>query len=114
MAIELDKAALLENFMDDEELLFESIDLFSERIGPRMNTLKEAILAQDINGYMHEAHTIKGMIGIFSTGEVFEAAKKLETKGREHSTLNLEDDFKVLDDLLNQLLDFLRQWRLEA
>ncbi|MDR1920432.1 MAG: response regulator, partial [Candidatus Adiutrix sp.] len=114
VAAELDKAAILENFMDDEELLFESIDLFLERIATRMDTLKAAVNAKDPEVYMPEAHTIKGMIGIFSTEGPFEAAKKLELKGREKITDGIAEDFGALEKELNALIAALRDWRSPA
>ena len=111
VAAELDRAAILENFMDDEELLFESIDLFLERISERMDNLKKTVEAKDPDLFMPEAHTIKGMIGIFSTKEAFESAKKLEMKGRGKDINGIEADFKTLEDDLAALLTALRAWR---
>ena len=111
VAAQLDRAAILENFMDDEELLFESIDLFLERIAARMDSLKEGVEAADPERFMPEAHTIKGMIGIFSTGEAFESAKKLELKGRDKLTEGIAQDFKTLEDDLGTLVSALRDWR---
>ncbi|MDR1043509.1 MAG: response regulator [Candidatus Adiutrix sp.] len=114
VAAELDRTAILENFMDDEELLFESIDLFLERVAARMESLKAGVGARDPEVFMPEAHTLKGMIGIFSTGEAFEAAKKLELKGREKNTDQIAEDFAQLESALSALVTALRQWRGEA
>ncbi len=114
VAAELDRAAILENFMDDEELLFESIDLFLERIASRMATLKEGVDAANPEVFMPEAHTIKGMVGIFSTGEAFESAKKLEFKGRDKSVDGIEADFADLERDLAALVAALREWRSEG
>ena len=113
MGVELKKAAILENFMDDEELLFESIDLFLDRITARMAVLQKAVAAKDPDTYMPEAHTIKGMIGIFSIGEAFECAKKLELKGREKVTEGIDEDFKNLENEVELLVAALRAWRSE-
>ena len=114
VAAELDKEAILENFMDDEELLFESIDLFLDRIATRMTTLKDGVGAKNPDIYMPEAHTIKGMIGIFSTGEAFESAKKIELKGRDKITDGIDEDFAVLEKDVQSLVNALRQWRTEG
>ena len=111
VAAELDRAAVLENFMDDEELLFESIDLFLERAAARMDSLKAGIEARDPDVIMPEAHTLKGMIGIFSTGDAFERAKKIELKGREKITDGVDEDFQELENEMNSLLAALREWR---
>ena len=111
MATELDKASILENFMDDEELLFESIDLFLERVDVRMGTLQAAVAGKDVEVSMAEAHTIKGMIGIFDTGESFKSAKCLELKGREKNTEGVDADFADLRAKLDSLLNALIEWR---
>jgi len=111
VAAELDRSAIMENFMDDEELLFESIDLFLERIDSRMTSLRESVAAKDPDVFMPEAHTIKGMIGIFSTGQAFEAAKKLELKGREKNTEGIDQDLAELESELKALTGALREWR---
>jgi HPt (histidine-containing phosphotransfer) domain-containing protein len=113
VALKLDRAAILENFMDDEELLFESIDLFLDRISTRMAELKKAVAEKNPEVFMPEAHTIKGMIGIFSTADAFEAAKKLELKGREKVTDGIDEDFKNLENELGLLTAALGVWRSE-
>jgi hypothetical protein len=62
---------------------------------------------------MPEAHTLKGMIGIFSTAGAFEAAKKLEMKGREKVIAGVDADFQVLANELELLVSALRVWRSE-
>ncbi|MDL2226671.1 response regulator, partial [Deltaproteobacteria bacterium OttesenSCG-928-M10] len=114
VAAELNREAILENFMDDEELLFESIDLFLERIATRMISLKEGVEAKNPDVFMPEAHTIKGMIGIFSTGAAFESAKKIEVKGREKITEGIDADFAALENDVQSLVGALRQWRSEG
>ena len=113
MALELDRAGILENFMDDEELLFESIDLFLERVSARMAELKKAVADKNPETYMPEAHTLKGMIGIFSTGGAFECAKKLEMKGREKVTDGIDEDLQALENEVESLVTALRTWRSE-
>jgi len=113
VALELNRAGILENFMDDEELLFESIDLFLERVSARLAELKKAVEGKNPDVFMPEAHTIKGMIGIFSTAGAFEAAKKLEMKGREKVTAGIDEDFRALENELELLVSALRAWRTE-
>jgi HPt (histidine-containing phosphotransfer) domain-containing protein len=93
--------------MDDEELLQESIDLFLERVKTRFGDLEKAVEAKDIQKVMEEGHTIKGMVGIFTTAEAFEAAKKLEFMGRNKDLTGVDEalaDFKtILGELVEQL-----------
>ena len=115
MALELiNRAAILENFMDDEELLFESIDLFLERVSSRMAELKKGVADNNPEIFMPEAHTLKGMIGIFSTAGAFEAAKILETKGRDKVTDGIAGDMLALENEVEALAAALRAWRSEG
>lgn len=114
MTAELNRAGILENFMDDEELLFESIDLFLERVAARMESLAAGVQAKNPDVFMPEAHTLKGMVGIFSTGEAFEAAKKLELKGREKLCDGIDEDFADLSGKLDSLVAALKDWRSEG
>jgi HPt (histidine-containing phosphotransfer) domain-containing protein len=114
VSLQIDKAGILENFMDDEELLFESIDLFLERAAGRLETLEKAVTDKNVEGVMAEGHTLKGMVGIFSTGEAFESAKKLEFMGREKNLTGVEDALKDFALKLNELCDALKAWRQEA
>jgi len=111
VALELNRAAILENFMDDEELLFETIDLFLDRVSARMTALKKAVADKNPDVFMPEAHTLKGMIGNFSTAGAFEAAKKLEMKGREKVTAGIDEDFQALENELELLAAALKAWR---
>ena len=113
MALELDRAAILENLMDDKELLFESIDMFLDRISIRMASLKTAVADKNPETFMPEAHTIKGMVGIFSTGGAFEVARQLELKGREKATGGIDGDFKALENEIELLVAALTAWRSE-
>lgn len=114
VAAELNREAILENFMEDEELLFESIDLFLERIAARMTSLKEGVEAKNPDVFMPEAHTIKGMIGIFSTEAAFESAKKIEIKGRDKVSDGIDEDFAALENDVQALVNALREWRADG
>jgi len=113
-AMELNRASILDNFMDDEELLFESIDLFLERIPPRMAVLKKAVAEKNPDVFMPEAHTLKGMIGIFSVDGAFEAAKTLELKGQKNVTDGIDEDMRLLESEVELLVGALRLWRSEG
>ena len=75
--------------------------------------MKKAVAAKDPEVYMPEAHTIKGMIGIFSTAGAFESAKKLELKGREKVTDGIDEDLKTLESETEALVAALHAWRSE-
>ncbi|MDR0356215.1 MAG: Hpt domain-containing protein [Deltaproteobacteria bacterium] len=114
MTVEVDKAAICENFMDDEELIFESIDLFMESSNARLKILQEAVAQRDPDRVMAEAHALKGVVGIFSPGEIMEAAKILEFMGRNKNLEGVDEALVNFENLLGQLTEILRQWKEEG
>jgi HPt (histidine-containing phosphotransfer) domain-containing protein len=114
VALEINREELLENFMGDEELLFESIDLFLERAESRYSDLAEAVKAKDPQKVMEAGHTIKGMVGIFSTGESFEAAKKLEFMGRNKALDGVDEALADFRAKLEELSGYLSGWKNEG
>ncbi|KXS55806.1 MAG: hypothetical protein AMR96_06235 [Candidatus Adiutrix intracellularis] len=69
--------------MDNKNLLFESRDLFLERVIPHMISLKKGIGVKDLDIYMPEVNTLKNIINFSSTASIFETTKKLENKDHE-------------------------------
>jgi HPt (histidine-containing phosphotransfer) domain-containing protein len=104
------KEKVLETFMDDEELFVESVNMFLENVQTRMITLRKAVADRNVEVVMSEAHTIKGMMGYFSQGPPYEAAKKLEFMGREKNLDGVDEALAYLDDNLSQLLVVLNGW----
>jgi HPt (histidine-containing phosphotransfer) domain-containing protein len=113
VATHISKEQLLENFMDDEELLLESVDLFLSRVEGRYKDLQEAVSAKNDQTVMETGHTIKGMVAIFETGEAYEAAKVLEFMGRNKNLDGVDDalvDFRgKLDDLSQYLISIKKE-----
>jgi HPt (histidine-containing phosphotransfer) domain-containing protein len=111
VAVEVDKESICENFMDDEDLIFESIDLFMESSSTRLAALQEAVKERNEDKVMAEAHALKGVVGIFSPGEVFEAAKKLEFMGRNKDLTGVDEALTDFEAKLAELIDILKKWR---
>jgi HPt (histidine-containing phosphotransfer) domain-containing protein len=100
--------------MDDEELIFESIDLFMESSSTRLEALKEAVKEKNAEKIMAEAHALKGVVGIFSPGDVFESAKVLEFMGRNKSLEGVDEALVDFEGKLTELRTILQQWRNEV
>jgi HPt (histidine-containing phosphotransfer) domain-containing protein len=113
VTVQIDRDELLENFMGDEELLLESIELFLTRVEDRYKTLDTAVKEQDAQKVMEEGHTIKGMVGIFTTSDPFEAAKKIEFMGRNKELGGVEDALADFRAKLDELRVLLENWRKE-
>jgi HPt (histidine-containing phosphotransfer) domain-containing protein len=97
--------------MDDEELIFESIDLFFESSLNRLKSLREAVKERDPDKVMAEAHALKGVVGIFSPGEVFDAAKKIEFMGKNKELTGIDEALKDFEAALGELTAALKKWR---
>ena len=114
MAVTVDRQSICDNFMDDEELIFESIDIFMDSSASRLEALREAVRNRDSDKVSAEAHALKGVVGLFSPGDIFESAKKLEFMGREKNLDGVDAAFALFEGELGQLRDLLRQWRDEG
>lgn len=113
MVVELNKEDLLANFMDDKELLFESIDLFLERADERYQRLDAAVAARDEVKVMEEGHTLKGMVAIFTQASPYESAKVLEFMGRNKKLDGVDEALADFKAKLEELKDALKAWRAE-
>jgi HPt (histidine-containing phosphotransfer) domain-containing protein len=100
--------------MDDEELIFESIDIFMDSSATRLTALKEAVRDRDADKVSAEAHALKGVVGLFSPGDVFESAKRLEFMGRNKEMDGVDEAMAVFERDLGQLRELLQQWRDEG
>jgi HPt (histidine-containing phosphotransfer) domain-containing protein len=114
VAVTVDRESIYENFMNDEELIFESIDIFMDSSATRLEALREAVKERSVDKVMAEAHALKGVVGIFSPGEVFESAKKLEFMGRNKDLTGVDEALSDFEAKLGELRDILQQWRDEG
>jgi HPt (histidine-containing phosphotransfer) domain-containing protein len=110
VTINIDREQLLANFGDDQELLFESIELFLERVGGRYKDLDDAVKNRDAQKVREAGHTIKGMLGNFCTGEPFEFAKNLELMGKEGKLDNVDQALQSFKTSLDELCKYLADW----
>jgi HPt (histidine-containing phosphotransfer) domain-containing protein len=114
VTVTVDRESIYDNFMNDEELIFESIDIFMESSAARLEALREAVKNRDADKVSAEAHALKGVVGLFSPGDIFESAKKLEFMGREKNLEGVDGAFSVFEGELGQLRTLLQQWRDEG
>jgi protein-histidine pros-kinase len=65
--------------MDDSRELFEEIThLFLADAPPHLQNIKEEVAQGDDEAVRRSAHTIKGMVGIFSADRAIQAAENVE------------------------------------
>ncbi|WP_052507462.1 response regulator [Desulfonatronovibrio magnus] len=82
----LDKA--LARIDNDEELLKELGQNFMDSYQDYMKKIKASIIAEDYEALTREAHTLKGMLGVFAAEPAFETAKSLEFAGRNRQSFS--------------------------
>ncbi|MEN6370454.1 MAG: response regulator [Armatimonadota bacterium] len=99
----VDVEALMERVGGDKDLLSEITDLFLEDYPKLMSELKNAIDSADNKSVERAAHTIKGSIGNFTTGETYEAALAVEQIGRSNNITGVDEAYRHLDDSLERL-----------
>ena len=114
MAVTVDRDSIYENFMNDEELIFESIEIFMDSSTEHLKSLREAVKARNEDKVMAEAHALKGVVGIFSPGDIFESAKKLEFMGRNKDLTGVDEALADFEGKLTELKAILQEWHDEG
>lgn len=87
----------------DLALLRRLINLFLGDCSVRMREIRAAIAGEDSRRLMEAAHSFKGGVGLFGVGPVVEAAKRLETMGREGDLTHAAQTLAALEDALARL-----------
>jgi HPt (histidine-containing phosphotransfer) domain-containing protein len=82
-ATELDVDAILAGLGGDRALLGEVIDVFLADAPLRLAEARAALEKGDAAAIAAQAHTLKSMVGLFTTSEPFAAARELEAIGRQ-------------------------------
>jgi CheY-like chemotaxis protein len=91
----IDRNALLAGFGGRVDLLKHVVEVFLEDTPVILARLKEAVHAQNAAEVTAGAHSLKGSVGLFSQGQAYEYARRLEHLGRngdlsEGETLHAE------------------------
>jgi HPt (histidine-containing phosphotransfer) domain-containing protein len=110
VTVTVDRERISENLMNDEELIFESIEIFMSSSDDHFKILQQAVKDRDADKVMAEAHALKGVVGIFSPGDVFESAKKLEFMGRNKDLTGADEALADFEGKLAELKAILKEW----
>ncbi len=79
----IDRAAVLDRFEGDLELLHEVAALFLEDCPRRLDAVRAALAHRDCAALECAAHSIKGSVGNFAAAAAFEVALSLERMARD-------------------------------
>ncbi len=93
----VDRRSLLTAFGGRMDLLKHVVDVFLEDTPSILSRLKQALQDNNAADVTSAAHALKGSIGLFSQGEAYECARRLEQLGRSG---DLTDGESVLKELL--------------
>ena len=81
-AAAIDESQLLDDFGHNAKLLAQVIDVFLADLPKRVAQIQEARAVADADALAAAAHALKGSVGLFSRGAVFEAVRALERSAR--------------------------------
>ena len=98
-----DMAAALERVDGDVELLKELAGLFKTECPQWMAEIRQAIDQRDASKLHQAAHTLRGSVGNFGARAAVEAARRLETDGREQNWGEVESDWAALEEAISRL-----------
>ena len=107
-----DPARLLETVDDDVEFLRKFVSQFLEDSQSLLGQIRESVLRQDAATLTRASHSLKGSVSHFSAQPAFEAARTMETLGRDgdleqaHGALGkLEEAVERLRDMLSEFVE---------
>jgi PAS domain S-box-containing protein len=99
----IDTEIILDLVGGDTLLLHDLITLFLDGVPAMRERIRAAIDEQDALGLNEAAHELKGAAGHFAASATVEAARRLETMGRDQDLIHAEDAFRVLETELGRL-----------
>ncbi|MGH9669335.1 MAG: response regulator [Terriglobales bacterium] len=94
----LDEAALLAGVSGDKKLLLELVKLFLNDRSKLLAQIRNAVRRRDAARLQTSAHALKGSVGNFAARSAYEAARKLETMGREGDLTAVGAAYAALED----------------
>ena len=104
----LDRAAALTSVGDDLDLLREIGALFLAESPRDLAELETCVRERNPIGIERTAHRLKGSIGAFGRGPVYQAALRLQEVGRARDLRYVETDLVEFGQLFRQLCDEIR------
>lgn len=104
----MDAEAVLARVDGDQALLKEVLGLFLEEYPKRLGEIRAALARHDGTGVASAAHGLRGTLSYFTAGVIVDAARRLETMGREGDLRDAEAACATLEEALGRLTPALR------
>jgi HPt (histidine-containing phosphotransfer) domain-containing protein len=89
--------ALLEYLDNDPQLLREVIGVFLADCPQRIAELRTAVMARNLVQIVSASHALRGSVGTFGAKKAIEAARELESIGRQEKLKGIEEAFSALE-----------------
>jgi CheY-like chemotaxis protein/HPt (histidine-containing phosphotransfer) domain-containing protein len=105
----IDASSLLDGVGGDRNLLREMVDVFVTDTPKLVGRIRRAITRNDAERLTGAAHALKGSVGNFDSGAVFEAVRRLEVAGREKNLTNAPALFAAAKTEIARLTRSLRK-----
>ena len=109
----VDLASLLDAFGHDRPLIDETIAVFLADLPALRAALAAAVAAGEAGAIARAAHSLKGAVGLFSTGAAYQAARALEEEARAGVVTGAASHSDTLARTLAGLTEALRSLRRE-
>lgn len=113
----VDIPALLEQVDGEQALAAKLADMFESDLPGHLKAVEAALHDNDAAQLIHAAHAVKGLIGVFSKGAAFEAARTLEMQARDGDFSGAQELAATLEHqahlLERELAELAAQWRNE-
>jgi CheY-like chemotaxis protein len=104
-----DWAALVASFGGKASLVEDVVNVFLTDAPATLERLRCAVRSGDASGVAAAAHAIKGAAGLFSQGEAFECARRLERLARAGDLTSIETTCTQLESAVSRLTEELRR-----
>jgi HPt (histidine-containing phosphotransfer) domain-containing protein len=99
----LDRSELWSRVDGNVKILRNLLGLFSKHYPRLLSQIQEAVAKENPQALTQAAHTLKGVVGTFAAKRAFEAARKLETLGRQGDLCQAKEALVDLEKELSRL-----------
>ncbi len=104
----IEAATLLDGVGGDRELLLEVVDMFLADTPKLLARIERAIARKDADRLKETAHALKGSVGNFDSGALFESVRRLEMMGRDNQIQQAKAGLAVVRSNMEKLYRSLR------
>ena len=98
-----DREAALARVDGDSGLLHEIIGLFLAEAPELLSEIRQSVARHDGHALERASHKLKGSVANFDAGAPFDAAQRLERRGREGDFERAGEDYQVLESEIGRL-----------